>query len=63
MAIAVKRYYSGMNPGAQALSGQDGTLVSLLDACLKDGFQTKSINSPLSRAVQYRRRHRHAGRF
>lgn len=42
MTIAVKRYYSGMNSSAPALSGQAGTLVDLLDACLKDGFNTKA---------------------
>lgn len=45
MPIAVKRYYSGMNAGAPALSGTAGTLVSLLDACLIDGFQTKTVSS------------------
>lgn len=43
MTIAVKRYYSGMNPGAPALTGQEGTLVALLDACLKDGFNPKTV--------------------
>jgi hypothetical protein len=51
MTIAVKRYYSGMNAGAPSLTGQAGSLITLLDACLKDGFQTKSVVDP-SGAVQ-----------
>lgn len=38
MAIAVKRYYSGMNAGAPVVNGVAGSLITLLDACLKDGF-------------------------
>lgn len=41
MAIAVKRYTSA-TAGAPSLTGQAGSLISLLDACLKDGFNSKS---------------------
>lgn len=41
MAITVKRYTSLMT-SAPTLSGTEGALISLLDACLKDGFNTKS---------------------
>lgn len=41
MAIAVKRYTSLM-AGAPVMTGVAGTLVSLLDACLKDGFNPKT---------------------
>jgi len=44
MAIAVKRYTSLMT-GAPTLSGTVGTLISLLDACLKDGFNTTAPTS------------------
>lgn len=43
MTIAVKRYYSGMNASAPALTGQAGSLITLLDACLKDGFNAKTV--------------------
>ncbi len=41
MPISVKRYYSGMT-GAPTLSGTVGALITLLDACLKDGFNVKA---------------------
>lgn len=41
MPISVKRYYSGMT-GAPTLSGTAGSLIALLDACLKDGFNVKA---------------------
>lgn len=44
MTIAVKRYTSTMT-GAPTLNGTAGTLVTLLDACLKDGFNSQSISS------------------
>lgn len=44
MTIAVKRYTSTQT-GAPTLTGQVGTLVTLLDACLKDGFNSKSVSS------------------
>jgi hypothetical protein len=44
MTIAVKRYTSTMT-GAPGLTGVAGTLVSLLDACLKDGFNTKTVST------------------
>lgn len=42
MPIAVKRYHSGMT-GAPTLSGTVGALVSLLDACLINGFNAKTV--------------------
>ena len=44
MTIAVKRYTSAMT-GAPTLNGVAGSLVTLLDACLKDGFNSQSISS------------------
>lgn len=44
MTIAVKRYTSLMT-GAPALNGVAGSLVTLLDACLKDGFNAKTVSS------------------
>lgn len=44
MPISVKRYYSGM-PGAPSLTGVAGSLISLLNAVLIDGFNAKSISS------------------
>lgn len=44
MTIAVKRYTSAQT-GAPTLTGTAGTLVTLLDACLKDGFNSQSISS------------------
>ena len=44
MTIAVKRYTSTMT-GAPSLAGQVGTLVALLDACLVNGFNTKSVST------------------
>jgi hypothetical protein len=41
MAIAVKRYTSIMT-GAPTLNGTAGSLVTVLDACLKDGYNTKA---------------------
>ena len=41
MTIAVKRYTSTMT-GAPTLNGTAGTLITLLDACLKDGFNTQA---------------------
>jgi len=42
MTIAVKRYTSLMT-SAPSLTGQAGTLVTLFDACLKDGFNSKTV--------------------
>lgn len=42
MTIAVKRYTSTMT-GAPSLTGQAGALVALFDACLKDGFNSKTV--------------------
>ena len=44
MTAPVKFYWSGQ-PGAPALSGQAGTLITLLDAILKDGYNVKSVSS------------------
>ncbi len=44
MTIAVKRYTSAQT-GAPTLNGTAGSLVTLLDACLKDGFNSQSISS------------------
>jgi len=44
MTIAVKRYTSAQT-SAPTLTGTAGTLVTLLDACLKDGFNSQSISS------------------
>lgn len=44
MTIAVKRYTSTQT-GAPTLNGTAGSLVTLLDACLKDGFNSQSISS------------------
>lgn len=41
MPISVKRYYSEMTD-APTLSGTAGSLIALLDACLKDGFNVKA---------------------
>ncbi len=41
MTIAVKRYTSTMT-GAPTLNGTAGSLITLLDACLKDGFNTNA---------------------
>ena len=41
MTIAVKRYTSTMT-GAPTLNGTAGSLITLLDACLKNGFNSKS---------------------
>lgn len=40
----VRWFHSGMS-GAPVLSGAAGSLIQLLDACLIDGFDTKTINS------------------
>ncbi|CAA2108206.1 hypothetical protein [Variovorax paradoxus] len=39
------KYFSSLMPGAPALSGTVGALINLLDACLKDGFDLKSLTS------------------
>lgn len=44
MTIPVKRYTSLMT-GAPTLNGVAGSLVTLLDACLKDGFNVKTVSS------------------
>ena len=41
MTIAVKRYTSTMT-SAPTLNGTAGSLITLLDACLKDGFNTQA---------------------
>lgn len=43
MTIAVKRYTSTMT-GAPTLNGTVGSLITLLDACLKDGFNSQSVS-------------------
>lgn len=40
----VKYYHSNM-PGAPVLSGTAGALIAILDACLKDGFGLKTVDS------------------
>lgn len=49
MTIAVKRYTSLMT-SAPSLTGQVGTLVDMLDACLVNGFNTKSVTSAVQTA-------------
>lgn len=49
MSIAVKRYTSAM-AGAPSLTGTAGALTALLDACLKDGFNSKSVSSAVQTA-------------
>lgn len=44
MPISVKRYHSGMS-GAPVLNGLTGSLITLMDACLINGFNSKVINS------------------
>lgn len=44
MSIAVKRYTSTMT-NSPTLNGVAGSLVALLDACLKDGFNAKTVSS------------------
>lgn len=44
MTIAVKRYTSTMT-GAPTLNGTEGSLITLFDACLKDGFNTQAPTS------------------
>jgi len=39
------KYFTSDMSGAPALSGTVGSLIALLDACLKDGFDTKSLSS------------------
>lgn len=39
------RYYDSTMPGAPALSGTAGALIGVLDACLKDGFGSVTLNS------------------
>ncbi|MDQ0068963.1 hypothetical protein J2W34_000737 [Variovorax boronicumulans] len=39
------KYFSSLMTGAPVLSGTAGALVALLDACLKDGFDTKTLTS------------------
>lgn len=39
------RYYHSAMPNAPVLSGTAGALISVLDACLVNGFDSKSINS------------------
>jgi len=45
MLDASVRYYDSTMAGAPALSGTPGALISVLDACLKDGFGTVTLNS------------------
>jgi hypothetical protein len=40
----VKYFHSNM-PGAPVLSGTAGALIAILDACLKDGFGLKTVDS------------------
>jgi len=44
MSFPVKYFHSGM-AGAPVLSGQAGTLISILKTCLINGFNTKTVNS------------------
>ncbi|MGQ3054774.1 MAG: hypothetical protein ACT6S0_23550 [Roseateles sp.] len=39
------KFYSSQMSGAPVLSGTAGALIVLLDACLKDGFDTKTLTS------------------
>jgi hypothetical protein len=39
------KYFSSDMPNAPALSGTVGSLISLLDACLKDGFNSLTLTS------------------
>ncbi|MGO4608428.1 hypothetical protein AB4142_19025 [Variovorax sp. 2RAF20] len=39
------KYYSSLMSGAPVLSGTAGVLIALLDAVLKDGFDTKTLTS------------------
>lgn len=39
------KWFSSDMPNAPVLNGVAGSLISLLDACLKDGFGTKSVTS------------------
>lgn len=39
------RYFDSTMAGAPALSGTVGTLIGVLDACLKDGFGAATLNS------------------
>lgn len=45
MLDASVRYFDSTMSGAPALSGTAGTLIGVLDACLKDGFGTATLNS------------------
>ena len=42
--MSVKFFHSGMN-SAPVLSGSVGAMIGVLDACLKDGFGSKSVTS------------------
>lgn len=39
------KYFASTMAGAPVLSGTAGSLIALLDACLKDGFDTKTLTS------------------
>lgn len=39
------KYFSSLMSGAPVLSGTAGSMVALLDACLKDGFDSKTLVS------------------
>jgi hypothetical protein len=39
------KYFSSLMSGAPALSGTVGSMIALLDACLKDGFDLKTLAS------------------
>lgn len=39
------KHFSSVMTGAPVLNGTAGSLVALLDACLKDGFDTKTLTS------------------
>ena len=39
------RYFDSTQWGSPSLSGQVGTLIGVLDACLKDGFGSVTVNS------------------
>ena len=45
MADASVRYFDSTMSGAPSLSGTAGTLISVLDACLINGFGTVTLNS------------------
>lgn len=45
MSDTTVKYFTSAMSGAPALSGQAGTLIGVLDACLKDGFGSVTLDS------------------